>query len=220
MVVYVYIYIREDLKLSTINLHKYCKEQDLEIAAIQIKINEVKIIIFSIYRAPSGNFNYFINKLDHVLNSFFKYNLEFIICEDVNINYLEPSIKKTKLDDMLNTYNLMGTVYFPARNVKNSATLIDNILINNRRSFTIKPCINGLSYHDAQLIIFNNLHILDQTPEIIHNRNIIKKTNMEFQSLLSWEVWDDIFGINNVNIMLNNFHSTYLRCFYACFAKK
>jgi hypothetical protein len=55
------IYIREDLKFSTINLHKYCKEQDLEIAAIQIKTNEVKIMIFSIYRAPSGNFDYFIN---------------------------------------------------------------------------------------------------------------------------------------------------------------
>jgi phenolic acid decarboxylase len=50
--------------------------------------------------------------------------LEFIICGDVNINYLEPSIRKTELDDMLNTYNLMGMVYFPTRNVKNSATLM------------------------------------------------------------------------------------------------
>jgi hypothetical protein len=73
------IYIREELKFYAINLHKYCKEQDLEFA-IQIKINEVKIIIFSIYRAPSDNFDYFTNKLDHVLNSFLKYNLEFIIC--------------------------------------------------------------------------------------------------------------------------------------------
>jgi hypothetical protein len=121
---------------------------------------------------------------------------------------------------MLNTYNLMGMVYFPTINVKNSATLIDYIFVDNIKSFTIKPCINGLSDNDAQLIIFNNLHILDQTPVIIHTRNINKKTIMEFQSLLSWEVWDDIFGNNNVNIIFNNFHNTYLRCFYACFAKK
>jgi exonuclease III len=42
------IYIHEDLKFTAINLHKYCNEQDLEIATIQIKIKEVKIIIFSI----------------------------------------------------------------------------------------------------------------------------------------------------------------------------
>jgi hypothetical protein len=34
------IHIQEDLKFSTINLHKYCKEQDLEIVAMQIKINK------------------------------------------------------------------------------------------------------------------------------------------------------------------------------------
>jgi Na+-translocating ferredoxin:NAD+ oxidoreductase RnfC subunit len=55
------IYICEDLKFSTINLHKYCKEQILEISGIQIEINEAKIMILSTYRAPSGNFDYFIN---------------------------------------------------------------------------------------------------------------------------------------------------------------
>jgi hypothetical protein len=179
---------------------------------------EVKIKIFSIYRAPLGNIDYFINKLDHVLNSFLKDNLEFIICGGVNINYLEPSIKKTKLDDMLNIYNLMGTVYFPTRNVKNSATLIDNIFIENRNRFTIKPCINVLSDHNAQLTIFNNLHIPDRTPENIHTRNINKTTIMEFESLLSWEVWDDILG-NNVNIMFNNFHKKYFRCFMIALLK-
>jgi hypothetical protein len=42
------IYIQQDLKFATINLQKYCKEQDLEIAAIQISINKDKIIICSI----------------------------------------------------------------------------------------------------------------------------------------------------------------------------
>jgi exonuclease III len=113
------IYIQEDLKFSTINLHKYCKQQDLEIVDIQIKINKNKLIIFGIYTAPTGNFEYFLKKLDHILNSYYRHNLEFIICGDINVNYLETSSKKTQLVDMLNTYNLRGTVCFPTRIVNN-----------------------------------------------------------------------------------------------------
>jgi hypothetical protein len=43
---------------------------------------------------------------------------------------------------------------------------------------------------------------------------------MEFQSLLSWEQWEDVFGVNDVNIMFNNFLNTYLRCYNSSFAKK
>jgi hypothetical protein len=37
------IYIQKDLEFSTIHLQRYCKEQDLKIAAIQIKISKDKI---------------------------------------------------------------------------------------------------------------------------------------------------------------------------------
>jgi len=34
---------------------------------------------------------------------------------DININYLETNNKKKQLDNLLGTYNLIGTVYFPTR---------------------------------------------------------------------------------------------------------
>jgi hypothetical protein len=36
---------------------------------------------------------------------------------------------------------------------------------------------------------------------------------MEFQFLLSWEQWEDIFDNEDINSMFNNFLNTYLRCF-------
>ena len=56
---------------------------------------------------------------------------EFIICDDININYLGYNKKKKQLDYLLGTYNLISTVYFPTRTANNSATLIDNIFIDN-----------------------------------------------------------------------------------------
>jgi len=72
-----------------------------------------------------------------------------------NINYLESNNKKNQLDNLLGTYNLIDTVFFPTRIVNNSASLIDNIFIDNR-SYTIEPCMNGLSDHDSQILTLLN----------------------------------------------------------------
>ena len=85
-----------------------------------------KVIIFSIYRASSGNFDYFLNTLDYILNSLHIHNTKFIICEDININYLDTNDKKKQLDTLLGTYNLKGAVYFPTV-TSISFTMIDNI---------------------------------------------------------------------------------------------
>ena len=58
------VYIHQDITFSDINLLKYCKEQDLEIAAVKIKFNKKNIIVACLYRAPTGEFVYFLNQLD------------------------------------------------------------------------------------------------------------------------------------------------------------
>jgi len=111
-------------------------------------------------------------------------------------------------------------VYFPTRTANNSATLIDSIFIDNRRHYTIKPHINALSDHDAQLITLNSFSLPLSNTEPSYIRNINKNTTAEFQLQLSWEQWGNIFGNNNVNDMFNNFLNTYLRCYYSSFSKK
>jgi hypothetical protein len=75
------------------------------------------------------------------------------------------------------------------------------------------------SDRDAQLLILENFAHTVSMHETIFTRNINKYTMEEFQSLLSWEQWDDVFGVND-NIMFNDFLNTYLRCYYSSFAKK
>jgi hypothetical protein len=214
------ILIREDLNFTNINLQKHCKERDIEIVAIQLKLNEKKVIILSIYRAPVGDYDYFLNKLDYILNVLHRKDTEFILCGYININYLESNNRKANLVEILSTYNLRDTVYFPTRTTNNSTTLIDNIFIDKRRSYNVKPCINRLPDHDAQLITLKNIKILYNIVESVPITNINKNNIDEFQMLLSGELWDNIFGDNNVNNMYNNFHNTFLRYFNACFPKK
>ena len=144
---------------------------------------------------------------------------EFIICGDININYFEPSNNKSQLDNLLGTYNLTDTVSFPTRITNNSATLIDNIFTDNRRSYTIRSCPNGLSDHEGQILTLLNLSIPPKSIKHIYTTKIDNNTVTDFQTQLSYEHWDDVFG-NNVNEIFNNFLNTYLRCYYSSFNKK
>jgi hypothetical protein len=115
-----------------IKLIKYYKEQDIEACVLKLEFtffNIFEITIFNIfviiYRAPSGDFSLFLNRLDRILNSLYKVDLKFIICG--GINYLTDSDGKKKLDAVLLSYYLSSIANFPPRTQNESSTAIDNI---------------------------------------------------------------------------------------------
>jgi exonuclease III len=134
-------------------LDRFCQDQNIEICALKIKINLINICIIAVYRAPTGNFKQFINSLDTVLKKLYTSTSQFIICGDLNINYLIDNEKKNQLNSLLFLYNLSSIVDFPTRIQNKSATNIDNIFIDINRmdNYTVKPLFNDLSNHDAQL---------------------------------------------------------------------
>ena len=99
-----------------------------------------------------------IHSLDSILNFLHNNTIEIIICGDFNINYLNDNDKKSKLDNLLLSYNHYGTVNFPTRIHNNSVSAIDNTFIGKVKyeNYSIHPLVNGLSDHDAQIITINN----------------------------------------------------------------
>jgi hypothetical protein len=202
----VFVYISKKPSSSQISIYKNTvRNRILILTAIQLKLKKKNVIIFCVYRAPSRHSGYFFNKLDCILNSLYTYKTEFIICGNININYLGTNNKKKQLDYLFGAYNLISTVYCPTRTVNNSITLIDNIFIDNKRKYTIKPCINGLSDHDAQLITLNNFSLPISNTEPTYIRNINKNTIAEFQLQLSWSNGTIYLGITMLIICLITF---------------
>ena len=93
----------------------------------------------AVYRPPTGNFNLFLNRLDDIIKTLNKVDLQPIICGDINIDYLTDIDKKRQLDAVLLTYNLSAIVYFPTRSQAYSKTAIDNIFIDTYKfiNFTV-----------------------------------------------------------------------------------
>jgi hypothetical protein len=200
---------------------KFCKEKDMEICAVKIHLSDYTIYIMAIYRSP-GNFLYFLNNLETILNIIYESSIEIIICGDININYLNDSTHKRLLDSLLASYCLNSTVQFPTRIHNNSLSAIDNIFINNIKfnNFSISPFVNGMSDHDAQIIAIHNLTVQNCNNYFYFGRKIDKCSIIDFNTKLNYESWEDIFTDNDVNTIFNNFLNIYLRILYSSFPLK
>jgi exonuclease III len=123
------IFIQKGLEYSKINVNKYCKDQDIEICFLNLKTISFSFHLMAVYRAPTGNFNLFLNRLDDSLKSIYRANLNLVLCGDINIDYLTENNRKRQLNSVLQTYNLTATFNFPTRWQGNCSPAIDNILL-------------------------------------------------------------------------------------------
>ena len=183
----VIIYVHNSLKFINIDLNEYCQEKDIEICAIKIKSNSLSLCILALYRAPSGNFVYFLQNLDNILHSLYSPSTQFIICGDLNINYLLENVQKKQLENLLLIYNLMGIADFPMRISHISAMAIDNICIDITcyEDYQVIPFINDLTDHNAQLLTIK-IPVHKQADRLKSTRKVNKHTILDFIIKLSF----------------------------------
>ena len=60
----------------------------MEICATVLDIKSSKLIILSLYRALIGDSNQFRKNLDDALEHLYKPRTEFLICDNINTDYL------------------------------------------------------------------------------------------------------------------------------------
>jgi hypothetical protein len=62
--------------------------------SVELKTKSSNLIILALYRAPSANFNQFIERLDATPKYLYNPKSEFLICGDKNVDYLDYNPKK------------------------------------------------------------------------------------------------------------------------------
>ena len=82
------IFVKKKLKYSNTDLDKYCKDQDTEGCVLKLKSTFFNVCIMAVYRAPTGNFNLFLNRLDDIIKTLYKVDLQIIIYGEINVDYL------------------------------------------------------------------------------------------------------------------------------------
>jgi len=117
------------------------------------------------------------------------------------------------------SYFLYSTVKFCTRILNNSYSAINKIFICEVKNddYTAYPPVNGLSDHNALIIIIYNITIENYKNYFYISRNTDKFSVFDFKIKLSYESRTNIFTDDNVNTMFNNFLHTHLRIFYSSF---
>jgi hypothetical protein len=166
----------------------------------------------ALYKAPSGHFSEFLNRLESILNILHTPKNEVVICGDINVNYLVDNNRKTCLNSLLLSYNLSSIANFPTRIQNNSISAIDNIFIDSPKLEThiLTTLSNCLSGHEAQLleILYINLELENQQQHLI--REIHNHLMADFVMKLSYETWDPVFSIFDIDTKFNSFLNTYV----------
>jgi hypothetical protein len=184
-----------------------CSDFDIELCSIKIQSHSSYIYILAVYRAPTGKFTYFLHEMDKLLRSLYNSKIEFIICGDFNVDYLTDNCRKSQLNSLLNSYNLFSIVNFSTRIWNTSKSAIDNLFIDYSRlaTFYITPIPNGISDHDAQLILIHDITLPFLPKGYWKTRKIDKCSLADFNYKLSFEIWKEVFEENDVNVIFNSF---------------
>jgi hypothetical protein len=77
--------------------------------------------------------------------------------------------------------------------------------LTRSKNYMIYPHINGLSDHEAQIIVIENTVLTKQRNNITTMRDINYQSILEFQLLLSYKNWESIFMKDDANISFKNF---------------
>ena len=76
------------------------------------------------------------------------------------------------------------------------------------------PSINGISDRDAQMLTINIAHKQIHKKYYYYMRKINNHTISDFHLKLSYEMWDMIFGGEDVNSLFNDTHDTLTQAFH------
>ena len=207
------LYVSTDLRCRGVKSTTNNIENIMECLTIELNIEKSKNIVIScVYRNPGSCLDTFVKALDNMfcnLNN----NKIHLVCGDLNVDLLNPHGKSkiTAFIDSMYSNSLFPVITKPTRITKDTATLIDNIFINNIEcKVTAGLLINDISDH---LPVFAILHHLlkNETKSTINTYNFTRLRSPNaitaLEEDLSRQTWKDVYETNDPNQAYNTFLS-------------
>ena len=159
------LYISDKILYKLRNdLNVYCPKQ-LESVFIELLLsNKPSQIIGTIYKHPSMDVSTFTNDhLKNMLNAIHYGNKSTLLTGDFNVNLINYDKKRGTYNflELLFNHNFTPQITLPTRVNEKSATLIDNIFVNNPSFKYLSGNITtSISDHLPQFIILENLEAI------------------------------------------------------------
>ena len=199
------IFVKDQLNYKVVHNTMIVNEH---IECVMIKIEHR--IILATYRPPSGNKTIFINKITELITPYL--DKEINIAGDFNID-LADEVHYEKIFNL----GILPTIYKYTRISTHSATIIDNILTNDKtRQGYIIPC----SFTDHFAIIKTSTTRINTNIKTSLTRNFSKQNIQKLKDHLQNTNWNDILNNNNTINASESFHSKLVNAYNTCIPLK
>jgi hypothetical protein len=158
-----------------------------------------------IYKAPDGQIDIFLNKLETLIQKLLSKNKSLLLCGDWNIDLLHKNNNQKDSVDLLQRYNLVPTVQSPTRIIKSTSSIIDLMIINGML-YKMPASYHelGLSDHLTQILPVM-CRKSNGTTTKIWRRNFNKNNIKKFTNLLDKMTWHEVIFGSEVNIKFEMF---------------
>ncbi|XP_065645407.1 uncharacterized protein LOC136075893 [Hydra vulgaris] len=123
--------------------------KDFELLTVEVLNDASKnVILHVIYRPPSGNIKAFSKHFKGLITKKDTYGKLIYCVGDLNLDFLDYENNKNvrNLTNIIFQNGFIPTINKPTRITKNSATLINQIIINNFKNIKVKTVILSLIY--------------------------------------------------------------------------
>ena len=205
---------------STIDLNcsqDISEEKDFEVSMAELV--DYGYIIVCIYRSPDSKFLVFLKSLELIKQKIQSRNKKPLLCGDWNLNFMVNK-RLQKLQNRLESYNMMNTVRSPTRITPSTESLID-VIIKNKAIPILSTAVVDLGFSDnLTQIVKINIGIRNRRTKTVVRRQFTHKSIEEFKHLLSKELWNDVYNCLDVNSSLEAFSGTLIHYFNIAFPYK
>jgi hypothetical protein len=201
-----------------VNLVVQVVKKNFELSVTELP--DLGIIMACIYRSPNNDFDKFLSKLEILITKVHSKGKQLILCDDLNVNFLQHSGKLQDLKSLLLMSNLANIVKSPTRVTSHTETLTDVIIVNNKNDEKFTATLNvGYSDHLAQ-VLHMKMKKLPKAPITTYNRHFTENNIAEFKYLLHKETWDKVLEPEEPNTATNLFINTFSNYFNTAFPLK
>lgn len=179
----------------------------IESLCLNVSLLTSTVTIGSFYRPPSADCNMFTDKL-HEIHALLSSNTkqELVFCGDFNMDLLNYENNAGTLNFLtcLNSLPLIPLITKPTRITDASATLIDNIFVNNPTQTVSGILTADISDHLPVFIIRRDLFLNTDSSrlETVQFRLVNDRTLTNFYNMLSKYDFNNITTSNDISVAL------------------
>jgi hypothetical protein len=145
------IFVGKDLSVNKIDISHNYIEKDLEMCAVELETEASKLIILSLYRAPTGDFT-----VTHKLSDTIKQETWESVYQSQDVNYMFNSFLST----FLNIFEASFPVKYESTNNKKNDWIMQGIKISCKHKRSLYTFTKNSSDQKAKAHYVNHCRIL------------------------------------------------------------